>query len=125
MNGTEDLYARSSDGLFNDLAAPKMGCIGMRFGRNVRREFTAQPADEDIVTPNPRLISEELLKRDKFKPATILNLLAAAWIRCSQSGFPNVHKKYADTDSEFSPSARLVPAQQLDNQKLRRNTNRW
>lgn len=31
--------------------------------------------------PNPRLISERLLARDKFKPATIVNLLAAAWIQ--------------------------------------------
>lgn len=81
MNDDQYLHARHSDGLFNDLAAPKMGCAGMRFGRNVPREVTNKPSDEDIMTPNPRLISEQLLKRDTFKPATILNLLAAAWIQ--------------------------------------------
>jgi hypothetical protein len=75
------LHTRQSDGLFNDLAAPKMGCVGMRFGRNVAREHTTRPSQEELMTPNPRLISEELLKRDKFKPATSLNLLAAAWIQ--------------------------------------------
>ncbi|CAO2650142.1 Nn.00g014340.m01.CDS01 [Neocucurbitaria sp. VM-36] len=81
MTDDQYLHTRHSDGLFNDLSAPKMGCAGMRFGRNVPREFTTQPSDEDLMTPNPRLISEELLKRDTFKPATILNLLAAAWIQ--------------------------------------------
>lgn len=75
------LIARNSDGLFNDLSAPKMGCVGMRFGRNVPREYTTKPTDEELMTPSPRLVSQELLKRDKFKPATTLNLLAAAWIQ--------------------------------------------
>ncbi|OAL45595.1 heme peroxidase [Pyrenochaeta sp. DS3sAY3a] len=81
MADEQYLHTRHSDGLFNDLAAPKMGCAGMRFGRNVPRNFTAKPSDEDILTPNPRIISQELLQRDSFKPATILNLLAAAWIQ--------------------------------------------
>jgi hypothetical protein len=75
------LHTRNSDGLFNDLAAPKMGCAGMRFGRNVGREHTTKPSQEELMTPNPRLISEELLKRNEFKPAATLNLLAAAWIQ--------------------------------------------
>ncbi|KAH8723389.1 heme peroxidase [Phaeosphaeriaceae sp. PMI808] len=74
------LQLRHSDGLFNDLSAPKMGCVGMRFGRNVPREHTIKPTDEELISPNPRVISEELLKRDTFKPAIILNLLAAAWL---------------------------------------------
>jgi hypothetical protein len=53
----------------------------MRFGRNVPRAHTAKPSEEELMTPNPRLISEQLLKRDNFKPATSLNLLAAAWIQ--------------------------------------------
>jgi hypothetical protein len=44
-------------------------------------QHTGKPSEEEIMTPNPRLISEELLKRDTFKPATSLNLLAAAWIQ--------------------------------------------
>jgi hypothetical protein len=81
LSDEQYLHTRHSDGLFNDLSAPKMGCAGMRFGRNVPREHTTRPSDEDIMTPNPRLISEELLQRDTFKPATSLNLLAAAWIQ--------------------------------------------
>ncbi|KAF2110829.1 heme peroxidase [Lophiotrema nucula] len=72
---------RNSDGLFNDLNEPKMGCVGMRFGRNVPRKYTKKPTEEEIMTPSPRIVSEELLQRDKFKPATTLNLLAAAWIQ--------------------------------------------
>lgn len=35
------------------------------------------------MSPNPRLVSETFMKRDVegFKPATTLNLLAAAWIQ--------------------------------------------
>jgi hypothetical protein len=33
------------------------------------------------MEPNPRTISNELLARDTFKPATTLNLLAAAWLQ--------------------------------------------
>lgn len=78
---TKYLCARNSDGLFNDLKRPKMGCIGMRFGRNVPRNYTSPPSHEELLTPNPRLISERLLARTDFKPATIVNLLAAAWIQ--------------------------------------------
>ncbi|KAH7412011.1 heme peroxidase [Phaeosphaeria sp. MPI-PUGE-AT-0046c] len=81
MTDNQYLHTRHSDGLFNDLAAPKMGCTGMRFGRNVPREYTAKPSHAELMTPNPRTISQQLLKRDKFKPATSLNLLAAAWIQ--------------------------------------------
>jgi hypothetical protein len=81
MTDNQYLSTRHSDGLFNDLSATKMGCSGMRFGRNVAREHTAKPSDKELMTPNPRLISEELLRRDRFKPATSLNLLAAAWIQ--------------------------------------------
>lgn len=75
--------ARNSDGKFNSLKEPLMGCTGMRFGRNVPREFTVAPTEEELMTPNPRIVSEQLLARQdgKFKPATIVNLLAAAWIQ--------------------------------------------
>lgn len=75
------LKARNSDGLYNSLELPKMGCAGMRLGRNVPREHTKHPTDEEMLTPSPRLVSETLLKRTEFKPATIVNLLAAAWIQ--------------------------------------------
>ena len=33
------------------------------------------------MNPNPRTVSQELFTRTKFQPATILNVLAAAWIQ--------------------------------------------
>ncbi|KAI1881096.1 hypothetical protein JX265_001336 [Neoarthrinium moseri] len=83
MHETKFLSVRNSDGQFNDLERPKMGGRCMRFGRNVPREFTTAPTQEELLTPNPRIISEKLLAREEgvFKPATIVNLLAAAWIQ--------------------------------------------
>jgi hypothetical protein len=81
MKNCEWIKARDSDGKFNSLQEPLMGCAGMRFGRNVPRKYTAP--EEDLMSPNPRIVSERLMARHdgKFKPATIVNLLAAAWIQ--------------------------------------------
>jgi hypothetical protein len=76
----EALSTRGSDGSFNDLASPKMGAAGVRFGRNFPREVT-HPDEARLLTPNPRVISQRLLRREHFVPATSLNLLAAAWIQ--------------------------------------------
>lgn len=74
--------ARNSDGLYNSTTAmPRMGCAGMRFGRNFPRQLTTKPTEEELWNPNPRMLSEKFMKRDKFIPATTLNLLAAAWIQ--------------------------------------------
>lgn len=81
MTDTKFICARNSDGLFNDLERPKMGCRGMRFGRNIPRKYTAHPSDHDLMTPDPRLISQSLLQRKQFQGAYIVNLLAAAWIQ--------------------------------------------
>lgn len=82
---TDERYrgARHSDGKFNDLDKPLMGCRGMRFGRNFPRELTPKPTDEGLMTPNPRMISDRFMARKdgKFIPATTLNMLAAAWIQ--------------------------------------------
>ena len=80
---TKFLWARHSDGKFNDTARPRMGCAGMRFGRNVPRAHTAAPSYAALMTPNPRGVSAALLARPDggFKPAATLNLLAAAWIQ--------------------------------------------
>jgi hypothetical protein len=71
---------RPASGTQNDLEYPAMGCRGSRLGRNVPRNITA-PDLTRLMTPNPLLVSQKLLARDKFKPATSLNLLAAAWIQ--------------------------------------------
>jgi hypothetical protein len=75
------LTARTLDGTFNDLNDPLMGSLGSRFGRNVPLEDTVKESDEELMTPNPRLVSRELLTRETFQPATTLNLLAGAWIQ--------------------------------------------
>jgi len=74
------LIARTADGSFNDLSSPEMGKVNTRFGRNVPLQ-DAHVDEKDILTPNPRTISLKLMTRDKFVPATTLNVLAAAWIQ--------------------------------------------
>ncbi|HCI81571.1 MAG TPA: heme peroxidase [Ktedonobacter sp.] len=75
------LTERTSDGTHNDLNNPAMGMAGSRFGRNVPIEYTFPEPKPAILTPNPRTVSLELLTREKFLPATTLNILAATWIQ--------------------------------------------
>ncbi|KAF3932352.1 Peroxidasin [Dactylellina cionopaga] len=95
------LYARHSDGKFNSLQLPRMGCAGIRFGRNFPRQYTQKPTEEELWTPNPRMISEKFMKRkdDGFIPATTLNLLAAAWIQFQTHDWFN-HER-AETNFEI------------------------
>ncbi len=102
------LMKRHDDGYYDDLSKPSMGAAstntytvapvgsdtqathdsmyfnmsqpGARFGRNVPLK-EAMPDEGNLLNPSPRLISTELLARTDFKPALILNLLAAAWIQ--------------------------------------------
>ena len=74
-------HARNSDGKFNSTEMPRMGCAGMRFGRNFPRQLTPKPTEEELWNPNPRMLSERFMARKEFIPATSLNLLAAAWIQ--------------------------------------------
>ena len=73
--------ARSPDGSHNDLAEPEMGMVGARFGRNVPLEHTYPEPREKLLDPNPRVVSQQLLTRGEFVPATIVNVLAAAWLQ--------------------------------------------
>ncbi|MEM7796414.1 MAG: peroxidase family protein [Cyanobacteria bacterium P01_C01_bin.118] len=75
------LTSRTADGSFNDLDQPQMGMAGTRFGRNVALGAVEAEEGLKLMTPNPREISRTLMTRDSFQPATILNLLAAAWIQ--------------------------------------------
>jgi hypothetical protein len=79
--GIEYLRQRMPDGTFNDLRDPRMGAANTRFGRNVPNEFTFPDPEPQIYSPNPRVVSRELLTRASFVPATSLNMLAAAWIQ--------------------------------------------
>jgi hypothetical protein len=68
--------ARSFNGEWNDLSAPKMGAVGAAFGRNLTPDFT-----QSMEEPNPIRVARALLDRKAFLPASSLNLLAAAWIQ--------------------------------------------
>ncbi len=76
----EAQIARTSDGTFNDLKCPMMGSVGTRFGRNIPLS-EAFPDAANLMVPNPRTISVELFTRHSFQPATVLNVVAAAWIQ--------------------------------------------
>jgi hypothetical protein len=69
---------RSIDGSGTHPAHPRLGAVGTRFGRNA-----AIVPESDLAgsLPAPQAVSDALLKRDEFKPATSLNLLAAAWLQ--------------------------------------------
>ncbi|MEA2273406.1 MAG: hypothetical protein QOI98_2114 [Solirubrobacteraceae bacterium] len=72
---------RTYDGSMNDAAHPQMGRAGVNFGRNHPLGLTIPEQLPRLMTPNPRRVSQELLYRDTFKPATTLNVLAACWIQ--------------------------------------------
>ncbi|HEX4912844.1 MAG TPA: peroxidase family protein [Vicinamibacterales bacterium] len=94
--------ARSLDGTGNDLKFPQMGAVGARFGRNVPLEHVF-PDTANLLVPNPRIVSRELMTRHEFQPATILNLLAAAWIQFMVHDW-FVHKR-SKTDFVDVPTA--------------------
>jgi len=82
VSATEQRFlgTRNSDGTDNSLELRKMGCVGMRFGRNFNREYCRKPTEDELWNPSPRLVSQAFMSRksEDFKPATTLNLLAAA-----------------------------------------------
>lgn len=71
---------RTVAGTYNDLKFPLMGAADTRFGRNFPLKET-RPDTANLMHPNPRVVSNVLMTRDQFQPATILNLLACAWIQ--------------------------------------------
>src|SRR5262249_42877881 len=79
--GSQVLSVRTTDGSYNDLENGHMGAAGTRFGRNIPIDRIATSDPVGLITPNPRLISEQLLARKVFLPATSLNILAAAWLQ--------------------------------------------
>ena len=97
----EAYNVRTSDGTYNDLTCPRMGSAGMRFGRNVPLS-EAFPDTENLLTPSPRQVSLELLTRTVFQPATILNVIAAAWIQFMVHDW-FVHKKGSWTHTHDIP----------------------
>ena len=76
------LTARTADGTCNILENPSEGSALRRFGRNVQLEATYGESEADtLLIPNPREVSNSLLAREEFKPATSINFLAVAWIQ--------------------------------------------
>lgn len=72
---------RSADGSYNDLSDPDMGKAGTRFARNIPLD-KAWPEERDaLMSPSPRLVSRRVMRRERFTPATSLNLVAASWIQ--------------------------------------------
>ena len=69
--------ARQTDGSFNDLSQPGMGTAGAPFGRN----GPALPDPDPLGAPRPRDISDALMDRTRFLPASHLSVLAAAWLQ--------------------------------------------
>lgn len=76
----EEERARTPNGTFNDLDEPWMGAKGTGFGRNCPTEKTIVDRKR-LLEPDPRVISRRLMARDEFKPAGIVNSIAAAWIQ--------------------------------------------
>lgn len=72
---------RTVDGSGNDLDDPTMGMVGTVFGRNVALGETWPEPEDRLVVPNPREVSQTLLARREFIPATTLNVIAGAWIQ--------------------------------------------
>jgi Animal haem peroxidase len=101
-----NLKVRTLDGSYNDLDQPSMGSIGTRFGRNVPRERTRPEAEPALLEPNPRLVSRELLTRERFIPATTVNVLAAAWLQFE------VHDWFSHETDEQAPPYELELAEE-------------
>jgi len=72
---------RSRDGVGTDPYHVQMGSVDTRFGHNVPLERLDPTDPLRVLTPNPKTVSDELLARGEFIPATGLNLLFAAWVQ--------------------------------------------
>src|SRR5687768_2656265 len=94
------LVSRTSDGSYNYLERPEMGSAMTRFGRNVPLSEAYPESEPALLRPSPRDVSERLLKREEFVPATSLNLLAAAWIQFQVHDWFD-HKVEQQPDREF------------------------
>jgi hypothetical protein len=84
--GTEEpppevLKARHPEGKWNDLNDPEMGSVNSALTRNIDPKRIKPEKPPRLHDPSARKVSLELMTRDEFKPATNLNVLAAAWIQ--------------------------------------------
>lgn len=125
------LAARSPDGTYNDLTVPQMGSAGTRFGRNFAPGAVG-PDERRLLTPNPRLVSQALLTRHQFQPATTLNLLAAAWLQFQLHDWLSHGKNDKEhlievplgADDPWPEHPMRVPRTQPDATRVRADANR-
>jgi hypothetical protein len=130
--------ARTADGTFNDLQDPLMGSANTRFARNFslvkvaelfRREKKKDFAK--LVLPNARQISKVLLTRDRFKPASSLNLLAAAWIQFQVHGWfdhrrrPPVEPTEPKTNKDYLPPIPLDAEDRGEDEDWTKEGKKW
>lgn len=78
---TTNTKFRSADGTCYDPNRPLAGAAGVAFGRNVEPKFIDKNASKNLMTPNPKQVSDVFFTRDEFKPVPFLNMLAAVWIQ--------------------------------------------
>ncbi|RZA27310.1 MAG: hypothetical protein EOP10_00560 [Proteobacteria bacterium] len=111
---------RTLDGRCNDFDNAPMGSVGERFPRNVD-VATANAAYKNfdangLTDPNPRVVSQELLKRnDPFQhaPAPFFNLWAGAWIQfMTHDWFSHAKDGNNDNTRTMKVSEDKVPADQ-------------
>jgi len=105
---------RSADGACTDLVHPAAGAANVRFGRNVPLEATV-PDEANVLSPDPRLISRELLTRTgPMKPVPFLNLWAAAWIQfMNHDWFSHGDNEPVDANPYLIPLASDDPLYQI------------
>ncbi|MEO1257605.1 MAG: peroxidase family protein [Bacteroidota bacterium] len=83
-------HFRTADGTWNNLKNPKEGAAGTRFPRNSRNSAIKPETGEQLMTPNPRLVSRTFLTReDEMKEVPFLNMLAAVWIQFQNHDWVN------------------------------------
>jgi hypothetical protein len=109
---------RMPDGTYNDLSDPRMGMAGSRFGRNIPFAGAWPETGEQLMTPDPRLISNRLLARQQFIPATTINMLAATWIQFmvkdwfshGEGDLSRAYKPKLEADDHWPEPELLIPA---------------
>lgn len=92
---------RTVEGYCNSQQTPYMGAAGTAFGRNIPLDKIKSPTEHEIMDPNPRLISRELLTRKKFKALPNLNVLGVAWLQFMVHDWVNHKKQGYETGSVY------------------------
>lgn len=114
--GALHLMPRTVDGSYNNLDHPEMGMSCTLFGRNVLLADSYLD-EQTLLTPNPHLLNLRLITREKFKPATIVNLLAAAWIQFTTQDWMTRDGNQPNNKLIFSLSMMIIGRKKNDQWK--------